>query len=62
MDQTSWGRENKDSPLMAICTTEILAIKEIKIKGEKIQKINFEKSWANGIMNSHVPVTFFQEL
>lgn len=38
MDQTSWGRENKDSPLMAICTTEILAIKEIKIKGEKIQK------------------------
>lgn len=62
MYQTSWSRENK-SPLMAIYTIEILAIKAIKIKDEKVQKkIKFEKSWAHGVMNSHVPVTFLQEL
>lgn len=40
MYQTSWSRENKDSLLMAIYTIEILAIKAIKIKDEKVQKKN----------------------
>lgn len=38
MDQTRWSRENKVSPLIAIYTIEILEIKEIKIKDEKVQK------------------------
>lgn len=36
---------------MAIYTIEILAVKEVKIKIRKYKKINFEKSWANGMMN-----------
>lgn len=47
---------------MAVYTLEILVKKEKKIKNWEVRKINFENSWSNGGMNSHVPIVYLQEL